>query len=72
MCTICDKWRSKKITSEKAFSSISKILKISTNQRQIEHLVKLSDEIMDSEVPLSEQNQELDEVWWNQTHKKEE
>lgn len=66
MCQVCRDWEAKKITNKEALASVGKLLK--TDKKNSEHYLKVSDKILDEEVPFSDTDQELDRRWHDETH----
>jgi hypothetical protein len=62
MCSICDDWKSKKITSKEAFERVSDALN-NSNDEKTRHLMELSAIILDKDVPMKERDEELEKKW---------
>ncbi len=68
MCDICKRWKAKKITSKDAMLEIGEKLQAKPSARAVDHLLKLSEKILDHDVPLTESDPEADQRWWDSTH----
>lgn len=58
MCLICTEWQKGNLTAKEAFRNLGEQLNVANEQDdldQVEHLVELSNKIMDSEVPYEEE-----------------
>lgn len=62
MCDICDDWKSKKITSKEAFKRIADAMQ-EKDSKKAGHLMRLSDTILDSDVPMTERDEEIEKKW---------
>ena len=62
MCSICDDLKNKKINSKEAFRLIGDALQ-EADPKTTRHLMGLSDTILDSEVPMSEKDEDLEKKW---------
>ena len=71
MCQLCVEWERQKLTSREAFSAINEMLETSQDEDYIQHLIDLSEKIIDSEVPSNELDTDEDTLWWNITHPEE-
>ena len=67
MCSICDDLKNKKIDSKEAFKRIGDALQNAT-PKIAGHLMSLSDKILDSEVPMSEKDEDLEKKWHEESH----
>jgi hypothetical protein len=68
MCEICSSFPATleemtKSQIKKAFIKIGKALEKEKNQKKIDHLLEISDKILDKEVPFLESDSELDKLW---------
>lgn len=68
MCNICDDFKANKITSEQAFERIFDALQDQSDSEKTGHLMELSADILDKDVPMTEANAEMDKDWWEKTH----
>lgn len=59
------------INTKQAFDEINESLKSATKQ-ETNSLLKLSEKILDKEVPMEDRNFELEKAFWNSTHKESE
>lgn len=57
-----------KLTTEQAFDEIGKSLR-SCGEKETPKLLKLSDKILDKEVPMEERNLSVEQDFWAMTHK---
>ena len=62
MCSICKKWQLGQIDSRQAFVEIGEALKVA-NAKQKSHLMVLSEEIINKDVPLVERDEYADNIW---------
>lgn len=69
MCLICDEWNSQKIDSKKAFEEIGKVLSFNKDKKITDHLMDLSDKILNKEVPEFKIDKSLEKQWWNEINK---
>lgn len=67
MCSICDDLKNKKIDSKEAFRKIGDALR-TADPKTTRHLMTLSDTILDSEVPMSEKDEDLEKKWHEENH----
>lgn len=56
-----------KLNTKQAFDEINKSLQGAT-ESQTNILLKLSDKILDKEIPLTERDTEVEKAFWNATH----
>lgn len=68
MCMICVEWQKQKMTAEEAFRAIGEIMNTTKDPKKINHLIKLSDTILNKEVPLSETDKELEKAWTKENY----
>lgn len=68
MCKICVEWELGRLSSKEAMNAIGEILMISEDEKEIDHMTSIVDKILFKEMPVSEQNSELEEKWWKDTH----
>lgn len=61
MCQICDLWNSKKVDSKEAYQLINK--KLIESPLYADHLIELSNKIIESEISLSERDVETETLW---------
>jgi hypothetical protein len=47
---------------------IGEKLQAKPSARAVDHLLKLSEKILDHDVPLTESDPEADQRWWDSTH----
>lgn len=70
MCLICVEWNAGRLTNKDAFRNLGESLRAATDQDeydQVDHLLELSNKIMDKEVPFEETDSEVDSLWDGQT-----
>lgn len=70
MCIICTEWQKQKMTSQEAYRAIGEFM-ISADEKQVAHLMDLSEKIINQEVPNVAKDDEADHAWWKATHKSE-
>ena len=68
MCWICEAWRKRQLTSKEALQALGELIKKDKNQSK--HCLKVSEEILDREVPLSDTDEEMDKLWYDETKRK--
>ena len=71
MCLICSEWQKGKLTTQEAFRNLGEQLNAATESEDhdtVDHLVGLSNKLMDAEVPFEESDENLDRMWWEKTH----
>lgn len=64
-------WQKGKLTTKEAFRNLGESLNVANeeeNFEQVEHLVELSNRLMDAEVPFEDSDEGLDRMWWEKTH----
>lgn len=61
MCVICKDWERGKLTSKEALKNIGEV--IYKDNKLDKHLMDLSEKILDKEVPLSDNDEEMDKLW---------
>lgn len=69
-CLICVEWQSGKLTSKEAFRNLGESLQAANENdeyEKVEHLLELSNKILDMEVPLEDPDPEVEGIWdgWN-------
>lgn len=67
MCIVCKDWELGKLTSKEALRALGELIS-GAKEKEKEHLFKVSEKILDKEVPLSENDEELDQKWHEETH----
>lgn len=65
---IWDEFIDGKLTTKEAFEEINKGLK-SGDKKEYGRLLKLSDKILDTDMPLKERNTEAEQAFWSATHR---
>lgn len=65
MCNLCVEWEKGKLTAKEAMGAIGELI---ASGKDKEHLVELSERILDKEVPISENDDELNKSWYEETH----
>jgi hypothetical protein len=68
MCFVCQEWEKQRLTSDEAMRNIGEILYSSKDQDQVDHLIDLSNRIIDKEVPLKEVDPSLDKQWTDENY----
>lgn len=71
MCLICVEWQAGKLTTKDAMRNLGESINVATEEEdfeKVEHLVELSNKLMDADVPFEEQDEQLDKMWWEKTH----
>lgn len=71
MCKICNQWNAKEISAQEAMDMIGQAFKTASD-KQVDHLVELSSQILDEEVPMTQKNEALEEKWWDEYGPKQE
>lgn len=69
--TIWDEFIAGKLTTKEAFDEINKSLK-SGDKKEYVKLLKLSDKILDTDMPLKERDLEVEKTFWSVTHRESE
>lgn len=67
MCMVCKDWEVGKLTSKEALRVLGELM-IGASDKAKEHFFKVSEKILDKEVPLSDNDEELDQSWHEETH----
>lgn len=67
MCIVCKDWEAGKLTSKEALRALGELIS-GAKPKEKEHLFKVSEKILDKEVPLSDNDEELDKNWHEETH----
>ena len=67
MCIVCKDWEAGKLTSKEALRALGELI-ASAKPKEKEHFFKVSEKILDKEVPVSETDEELDQSWHEETH----
>lgn len=67
MCRICVEWEKGKLTAKEAFKNIGEVI-AEADESTREHLFRLSDKIVDSELPSGDQDEEMDAAWHKETY----
>lgn len=65
---IWEEFSAKKITSKEAFEAINERLKVAKADESMK-LIKLSEKILDMEVPMEERDEESEKMFWDATHR---
>ena len=70
MCLICVQWNAGRLTNKEALRNLGEALTAATSNDEygnVEHLLDLSNRIIDREVPFEEIDSEVDSLWDEQT-----
>ena len=67
MCIVCRDWEAGKLTSKEALRALGEMIP-GAKPKEKEHFFKVSEKILDKEVPLNENDEELDQSWHEETH----
>lgn len=70
MCQICKDLKDKKLTSYQAYEALGKMAQGKLTKEQREHILEVSDKILEGEVPVYQVNKEVEEAWHNSMYKK--
>jgi len=62
MCSICKAWEKGELTSEEALKAAGEFMKM-------EDIHHLTDKILEKEAPMKARDEEIEEKWWEETHK---
>lgn len=68
MCQICSDWEKGKLTSKEAFANIGEMLNTTDDNIEVNHLLDLSNRILDKDLPLVALDEEMDDAYWKETH----
>lgn len=71
MCIICKEWMAGKLTSKEALSNLGELIGLkseSDRNPKIKHYYSVIDKILDKEVPMNDNDEELDKRWHEETH----
>ena len=66
MCLVCKDWQLGKLTNKEALRAIGEMVDSGENK---EHLMRLAEKILDKEVPMGDDDGELNKSWHDETHK---
>lgn len=72
MCIICVDWEKGHLTSKEAFNAVGEVLGVTEDEKIIEHLLDLSNKILDKDLPSVVVDEELEEAYWKEMHSDEE
>ena len=64
MCIICKDLDN--LTPEEAMRNIGELLISTSDKEQIQHLIGVSDRLLDKDVPMEDTDPGLDANWWNE------
>lgn len=67
MCIVCRDWQAGKLTSKEALGALGELIN-SSKKEDKEHYFEVSEKILDKEVPVTEDDSELDKSWYEETH----
>jgi hypothetical protein len=67
MCIVCTEWEKGKLTSKEALRNLGEMIGTGT-EKEKEHFFKVSEKILDKEVPLADADEDLDQKWHEETH----
>jgi hypothetical protein len=71
MCLVCKDWIAGKLTSKEALSNLGELIGMKGEadlDPKIRHYYDAVNKILDKEVPLSQNDEELDQSWHEETH----
>jgi hypothetical protein len=66
MCIVCLEWEKGKLTSREALRNLGEM--IAADSKDTEHYLKVSEKILDKEVPMGDTDDELDQKWHEENH----
>lgn len=67
MCIVCIDWEKGNMTSAEALRALGEMI-TTAKPKEKAHFFKVSEKIMDKEVPMKEADDELDKSWHEETH----
>lgn len=69
MCIICKDWELGKLTSKEAFKNLGEMMEAAKNDaEESKHLFEVYEKILDKEVPISDNDEELNKNWHDENH----
>ena len=66
MCVVCKEWELGKLTSKEALKNLGEMINTSKDKEK-EHYFEASSKILDKEVKSGETDEELDQIWYDET-----
>lgn len=70
MCIICIEWEKGKLTTKEAYRNMGEALSTTEDEAVRNHLFELSEKLLESELPTSESDEEIDKAWHKETYDK--
>jgi hypothetical protein len=67
MCIVCKEWTAGRMTSKEALRNLGELMQ-SASLAGKAHYDDVVEKILDKEVPLSDNDEELDQSWHEETH----
>lgn len=68
MCIICKEWEAERLTNEEAYRAIGEFVTTSKTEEEVQHLLDLSEKILEKLEPEPPVDEGLDADWWEQSH----
>jgi hypothetical protein len=70
MCVICIEWEKGKLTTKEAYRNMGEVLSTTEDEEQKNHLFELSEKLLESELPKTTSDEEVDASWHKETYDK--